>query len=857
MKLTYKLVLGFLGTSLTVGAIGLMVFRQGLQIQFQRESARRSFMAEIKNVTEVTIAFSRLTTLSQYALYAQFQAPGTQTRQQILQQSQANSQATIQQILNRLAIAKLYYRANQNPHLENLAIKSANQSQDQLPLVRLEALKQAVQIYADQTHQFFELLRKGEVNQAKLWIDQTLEPSRKNKLLPLLQAYQDDLESRSLSQGITENWIFSSTRQYLLTILTTTIVLAMFVGGLIAYSIYRSISRLEEAAIAVGKGDLDFQITVNSQDELGLLAQSFNQMISDLSQITVSKTYLDNILDSMSESLMVLDAAGILIKVNKATQEILGYGDAELLGHSIYEWLAVNSQPLSGHPFPQTALVDLLKRDDIAYCCQSGQLIPISCSTSPIQDPRQQEIGLILVARNITELKQAQDKLLHNATHDALTHLPNRISFQDRITKLLDQVKSAPDYLFAVMFLDLDRFKLVNDSLGHVAGDQLLMGIAQRVRACVRKQDMVARLGGDEFAVLLDGIDSITDAQDIAERIQAQLALPFAILGQEVYSSTSIGITLSNQGYQSLDAMIRDADTAMYQAKRLGKARYAVFDHSMYVQATKCLKLENDLRRAISRQELYLLYQPIVQLHTYEIIGFEALVRWHHPDWGLIFPSEFIPIAEETNLIQALGQWILVTACTQMNLWQNQTPRQHPLEFISINVSLQQLQDPGFLGFVNQTLAQTQLSAQTIQLEITESVFDQGFHDVITTLTHLQQRGLKLAIDDFGTGYSSLARLHRYPIDTLKIDKAFVEGVDQQSDKLETARLIVHLASMLGLSTIAEGIETQCQLETLRDLGCGYGQGYLFSSPLSAVACTAMLRQGLLFESGEILPIRL
>ena len=441
---------------------------------------------------------------------------------------------------------------------------------------------------------------------------------------------------------------------------------------------------------------------------------------------------------------------------------------------------------------------------------------------------------------DVTERKMTEKRLLHDALHDTLTGLPNRALFQDRLNHVVELAKRREDYLFAVIFLDLDRFKMINDSLGHLVGDQLLVAIAHRLKICLRTSDTIARLGGDEFAILLEDIQDTTDATEVADRVQRDLTLPFNLDGQEVFTTTSIGIAFSSTGYDRPEDLLRDADTAMYRAKAAGKARYEVFDKTMHTRAVALLQMENDLRRAIDRQEFQLHYQPIVCLGTGSVTGFEALLRWQHPDCGLISPLEFIPVAEETGLIIPIGTWVLREACRQMQIWQQQSPRNPPLT-ISVNLSGKQFSQPDLIEQITDILQESGLAPQSLKLEITESALLEDPDTAASMLQQLQTLGIWLSVDDFGTGYSSLSYLHRLPINTLKIDRSFINSVDADVEKLELVRTIIVLAWNLGLDVVAEGIETSKQLSQLKALKCESGQGYLFSKPMDTEAATALI----------------
>jgi len=448
------------------------------------------------------------------------------------------------------------------------------------------------------------------------------------------------------------------------------------------------------------------------------------------------------------------------------------------------------------------------------------------------------------VQTDITERKLAEEQLVYDAFHDGLTGLPNRSLFRDRLSHILEVTKRREDYLFAVLFLDFDRFKVINDSLGHLVGDQLLIAIAHRLKSCLRAVDTVARFGGDEFAILLEDLKNANAAIEVADRIQQELALPFNLNQQEVFTTTSIGIALSSTGYTRPEDFLRDADTAMYRAKALGKSRYVVFDQAMHTRAVTLLQLENDLRRAIERQQFQIHYQPIVSLKSGILTGFEALVRWQHPDCGLISPAEFIPIAEETGLIIPIGAWVLREACRQMRIWQELFPAHSPLT-MSVNLSAKQFSQPDLIGQIVNILQETQLDARSLKLEITESVILENAELTAQMLEKLQALGIRLSIDDFGTGYSSLSYLHRLPINTLKIDRCFIENVDVDLEKLELVRTILTLAWNLGMDVIAEGVETTGQLAQLRGLECESGQGYFFSRPVDSQTATELIAKSL------------
>src|SRR5437870_2839951 len=439
-----------------------------------------------------------------------------------------------------------------------------------------------------------------------------------------------------------------------------------------------------------------------------------------------------------------------------------------------------------------------------------------------------------------SQLKESKEHFRHAAFHDALTNLPNRALLAENLKFVIERAKQHEDYQFAVLFLDLDRFKNVNDSLGHSIGDQLLIAMARRLESCIRESDMVARLGGDEFAILLDGIPNQNEAAKMARRIQEKLQSPFNLSGHEVFTTTSLGIALSSTGYDHSENMLRDADTAMYRAKAQGKACYEVFDKGMHARAVYLLQMENDLRRALDREELRVYYQPIVSLDNGQLAGFEALIRWQHPERGFINPADFIPLAEDTGMIASIGLWILRRACQQLAQWQWRTPAHRQL-FMSVNLSGKQVAEPNLVGQIAEILEKTHVDARHLKLEITESVVMENAELAAQLFKRLKALGVQLSIDDFGTGYSSLGYLHRFAVDTLKIDQSFVGRIGEADENIEIVRTIVSLADNMGMAVVAEGVETLGQLTQLRKLNFQYGQGYLFSRPVDATSVDAWI----------------
>ena len=587
-----------------------------------------------------------------------------------------------------------------------------------------------------------------------------------------------------------------------------------------------------------------------------------------------------SIFENAIEGIFQTTPDGRYLSANPALARIYGYSSAaELIANIIDRQLYLDPNrrveflgAIEKHGFVSEFESKVYRAD--------GTTIWVSENGRAVRDARGNLLYYEGTVEDITLRKIAEEKLVHDALHDTLTGLPNRALFMDRLGHAIELSKRRPEVWFAVLFIDLDRFKVVNDSLGHLVGDRLLIAIAQRLETCLRAGDTVARLGGDEFAILLENIKNTEDAIHIAERVQAELAEPFYLNEYQVFTSASIGIvcsglpqparesselsiaaTLENVDretslsclssdspvpvpfrtlYDRPEELLRDADAAMYHAKGLGKARHEVFDLSMHTRAVALLQLENDLRRALDSQEFQLYYQPIVSLTTGRISGFEALLRWYHPQRGLVSPGEFILVAEETRLIVPIGWWMMRSACRQIHQWHQKFPTNPPLT-VSVNLSNQQFKQPDLIDRLREILEETQLDPRTLKLEITEGVIMDNAESAAATLAQLKSLEIQLYIDDFGTGYSSLSRLHTFPTDALKIDRAFVSRMTEDEGNEAIVQTILILASHLGMDVIAEGIETIEQLNLLRSLQCEYGQGYFFSKAVDSIAATLLI----------------
>ncbi|WP_299415730.1 EAL domain-containing protein [Acaryochloris sp. IP29b_bin.148] len=556
--------------------------------------------------------------------------------------------------------------------------------------------------------------------------------------------------------------------------------------------------------------------------------QSMQQKLQD------SEQRLESILNSLDDVVWSAAVDGFqLLYLNPAAEKVHGYAVTSFLNNPDL-WSEV-VHPADRHQvlhFFEHLLAAGHLSIEYRILRPDGEIRWLKNRGHVITDVQEIPIRLDGIIYDITEQKRAQAQLLYDAFHDELTGLPNRNLLMERISQSLKRQCRVPNYQFALLFIDLDRFKIINDSLGHTVGDQLLVAIANLLEHCVRSADTVARLGGDEFTILLDGTQGIEDATQVAERILETLTSPFQVGDHSVFTGASIGITSSHEQYTDATLLLRDADIAMYRAKALGKGCFVIFSPEMHAQTLSLLQLERDLRSAVDRQELVLYYQPIIALKAGQLTDVEVLVRWQHPERGLVMPSEFIPIAEDTGLIIEIGKWVLQEACIQLRYLQQQFPSASTLR-VSVNLASEQLQEPNFIHDVDQILTQSGLDGSYLKLELTESMLMAHEEKHITTLRQLRDRKIQISLDDFGTGYSSLSYLYRFPLDTLKIDRSFVSRMMANPKDTEIVNTIISLARTLNMNVIAEGIETEAEATHLIHLGCEYGQGYLFSPPVN------------------------
>ncbi|WOD37059.1 putative bifunctional diguanylate cyclase/phosphodiesterase [Nodosilinea sp. E11] len=572
------------------------------------------------------------------------------------------------------------------------------------------------------------------------------------------------------------------------------------------------------------------------------------------------RQWLLAVLNSISEGVAASDPSGLIKFMNPVAEVLTGWSQTEAIGRSpaeVFRFMDEVTRTLIDSPLLRSLHENhtVYLPENTLLLTKQGDEIPVADSAAPIYSDRGQLEGAVMVVRDSTEQRRMEAQLEHNALHDALTHLPNRALFLDRLQQAIDRSRRSPEFGFAIMLLDLDRFKSINDTLGHLLGDQLLVAIAPRLQTHLRSIDTVARLGGDEFAVLLEDITDVAVACRTAERIVDDLAPPFMVGNHELLITASIGIVMSSIPYEQTTDLLRDADIAMYRAKARGGSDYELFDLAMHRQARQLMQREHALRHAIAHNELQVHYQPIVSLATYEVTSLEALVRWQKPNGELIYPDQFIALAEEMGIITSIDQWVLREACQQLQAWQQmgkgawvlanehltrQIDSTDPPPSISINVNLSShhFAQKNLLDTFVSILQDTGMGGHQLKLEVTESIFIKNAKEAAAILKQLKQLNVQICLDDFGTGYSSFSYLHQFPIDIVKIDRSFIQDIDTDAEKLEIVRAMVGLCHTLDMAVTAEGIATPQQRDILQDLGCEFGQGYLFARATNGTTIT-------------------
>lgn len=639
--------------------------------------------------------------------------------------------------------------------------------------------------------------------------------------------------------------IATSIEQHLHVIIVGTlliIALAMLMARLNSRYIVTPLQNLTAASGRIARGEVGVTVSAASTDEIGTLTSAFNHMAHHLeahkNQLKAAHRFTENILQAMDDMVIATDRQGVILKVNRATCVQLDYTEQVLLGSPI-NTLFADEQSSSALEYlaPQRE-----RQIEHLMLHRNGQPIPVLTTLDRIQDPASDFNGYLLIATNISARKVAEDRIHKLAFYDTLTGLPNRTLFIDRLNQSIKQAKRF-GFNLAVMFLDLDNFKQVNDTMGHAVGDKLLRTVSERLIAVLRDSDVVSaaddegfaptlsRHGGDEFLILLPSVTDPLDAAKVADRIQHALTTSILINMHEIFTTLSIGIAIYPMDGNDSHQLIQNADTALYSSKDGGKNGYAFFEEEMNINAMRRLDIENSLRKALIRQEFQLYYQPQLCLTTGKTIGMEALVRWNHPEWGLVSPLAFIQVAENTGLIIPLGEWVLTEACQQWARWHQQGYQPGKM---SVNLSAVQFRDEALGDKIRAIITQSAIPPAQLVLEVTESVLMHDAEDTLLQLQSLKAIGVRFAVDDFGTGYSSLSYLKTFPLDYLKIDRSFIRDLSSNPSDLEIVRTIISMAKSLGLELIAEGVETQEILQLLQQQSCDYMQGFLLSRPIPA-----------------------
>ncbi len=539
------------------------------------------------------------------------------------------------------------------------------------------------------------------------------------------------------------------------------------------------------------------------------------------------------LLDAVGQSVIATDPQGSIIYWNRAAEELYGWSKEEVMGRPIVEVTPSEEMLDQAEEIMSELRAGRSWSGEFVVQRKDGSTFPAMVTDTPVHDEQGSLVGIIGVSTNISERKALEEELERRASHDPLTGLPNRRAFVDRLGMALQRTRRGKEgRKVGVLFMDLDGFKTINDSLGHEAGDRVLVAVAERLKNRLRPEDVITRFGGDEFAVLLEEVADASEPIRVAQRIAESLRELFTVNDHQVNLSTSVGIALgSAQANDDPERMLRNADAAMYRAKEQGPGRYTVFDPAMQARAQERLKLETELRQALEQGEFVLHYQPEVSLHDGKMVGFEALLRWQHPERGLLKPSAFVPLAEDTDVIAPIGRWVLEEACQQAKRWEEEHPLASPMT-MEVNLSSKQLRRQGLARTVEEALTRAGVEAHTLALDITETVLIKASEDDAHALEALKKMGIRLYLDDFGTGYSSLSYLKSLPVDLVKVDRSFVKGLGEKATDTTLVRMIIDVCHTLGVEVLAEGVETSEQAALLRDMGCDLGQGYYFAGPL-------------------------
>ncbi len=839
MKIGNRLLLAYLANSLVVLLFGIFAYQGNQQTQSEYQQLNQHSLPILETLNEIQLGAMRvISSTAEAGLIHSLQTGDDEAPPAESEETGNEEQALAEQGERRLRAAAAQYTLLLNHSSAPAFSHSSNRSSNHETNLSIQIEKES-EALLQLSKAFFAALENDASSRAQLETKAQLEDAE----IRLLQISQQAINHEKAEIEKRTQDVSDAIDQHV-QVLFIGVGVIMLIGALMSLSsakhIATPLARIRDAADRIARGDLSVTVAHRSNDELGQLSRSFNLMTQGLEEnkhaLEEAFRYTENILHVMDDILLTTDAQGVIQKVNRAACEQLGYSEQQLLGSSVSRLLEQNGKPI-------TAFIPVNKDGHFERNLRNSQggRVPVLASLNRIDESN---TGFLLIATNISARKLAEEKIHKLAYYDALSGLPNRTLFNDRLQQAVKFANRQKHHL-AVLFIDIDNFKQINDSLGHDVGDELLRQVSDRLVTLLRESDVisqheqqlllptVSRHGGDEFLVLLPYIAEPLDAGNVAKRIQHQFNQSLRVDTHEIFSSLSIGIAVYPQDGAEGRILIQNADTALYSAKASGKNQFHFFAAEMNSSALRRLDLENNLRRALGNQEFHLYYQPQLSLGTGQVIGMEALIRWHHPEWGVVSPLEFIPIAESSGMILDIGDWVLREACAQWRTWQKQgmTPGK-----MSVNLSALQFHDNALFEKVQAVIGNDGIEAEALVLEITESVLMQDAESTLSQLRNIQALGVRFAVDDFGTGYSSLSYLKTFPLDYLKIDRAFVRDLESSESDLEIVRTIISMAKNLNLLLIAEGVETPGQLRILQAQECTYMQGFLLSRPIPAHA---------------------
>jgi diguanylate cyclase (GGDEF)-like protein/PAS domain S-box-containing protein len=834
MKISQKLTIGYLAVALLVGVMGFLGIRaiaktqQEFEQTVQRAMPIRDGLNQLQSTADDVADYSQELALTPPELSLSLSQPLGQVvsngsvkgRDYAVNSTNQPTELSLEQSKKRYTELLVGYEQHMSawlPHPPS-SVQAVKTHSDQL----LRLVADLTQLRQTNASRSARLAKQEEIK--------TANRALMRAIAEVLKDQEGQLEAARLEMQST----VSSTMQGIVVTGVMAFTVAGLMGGWVAASIIHPLKKLQEAAVNIGQGKLRTKIEVSEADELGELAQTFNKMAEELWRTT---TYAVKVRESLVESLIVLTPNNLRIhSVNKATCELLGYRRSELVGKPLDRFLPAVASLLQDAKPKQLSEQGFIYSIETTYESKDGRRIPVLFSASLMRE-HDEVLGIVCVAQDNTVRHRHEATIRYQASHDLLTGLPNRALFDSRLAISLAQAAQSRARL-AVMFLDLDRFKLINDTLGHAVGDRLLQGFSQRISGCLRQSDTIARWGGDEFTVLLPNIRAVDEATTIAYRILDALKPHFELEGHVLRVSSSIGISIYPTDGEDAETLLKNADAALYRAKEGGRNSYCLYTAAINSQASERLALENQLHHALERNELTLYYQPLVNTATGQISQMEALLRWHHPEMGMVSPNRFIPLAEENGLIVPIGEWVLRTACSQTRAWHEAGL---PQIRVGVNLSAQQFRHPDLVSMIGQILQETRLDPCFLELEITETTVITNVESAKIVMDELTQMGISIAMDDFGNGYSSLSYLKKFPFHTLKIDQGFVRDITTDPNDRAIVTAIAALGKVLNLKLVAEGVETDVQERLLRSLNCHEMQGYLFSPPLPADEATRLL----------------